>query len=34
MPAALSAVPVMCNLGVKEKEDRFAGLWSSTLAFF
>lgn len=26
-------VPVMCNLGVKEKQDRFAKLWESTIAF-
>jgi hypothetical protein len=33
-PAASLAVPAMCNLGVKEKEGRFAKLWDSTLAFF
>jgi pimeloyl-ACP methyl ester carboxylesterase len=31
-PAAL-AVPVMCNLGIKEKTGRFASLWASTFAF-
>ena len=34
IPTAASAVPVMCNLGIKERDDRFAGLWKSTLAFF
>jgi pimeloyl-ACP methyl ester carboxylesterase len=34
IPAAAYAVPVMCNLGIKERDDRFAGLWKSTLAFF
>ena len=34
MPTASFAVPVMCNLGVKEKEGRFADLWNSTFAFF
>ncbi len=33
-PAAALAVPVMCNLGIKEKTDRFARLWESTFAFF
>jgi pimeloyl-ACP methyl ester carboxylesterase len=33
-PRASLGVPVMCNLGVKEKEGRFARVWESTLAFF
>ena len=34
MPEASLAVPVMCNIGVKERQDRFAKLWESTFAFF
>ena len=33
-PAASFAVPVMCNLGVKEKEGSFAWVWNSTFTFF
>jgi pimeloyl-ACP methyl ester carboxylesterase len=33
-PAASLTVPVMCNLGRKEKEGRFARLWDGTLVFF
>lgn len=34
VPTAAYAVPVLCNLGIKERDDRFAGLWKSTFAFF
>jgi pimeloyl-ACP methyl ester carboxylesterase len=38
LPDAVSAVPIMCNLGTKEgvtvKEGRFAGAWAANEAFF
>jgi len=38
LPDAISAVPIMCNLGTKEgvtvKEGRFAGAWASNEKFF
>lgn len=32
--AAALSVPVMCNLGVKEKEGRFIWIWDTTFEFF
>ena len=35
IPAAAYAIPVMCNPGAKEKEDkRFSGAWTGTFAMF
>lgn len=34
IPPLAYEVPVVCNLGIKEHNDRFAQLWKSTVEFF
>jgi hypothetical protein len=34
LPAAIYTIPAMCNAGVKEQQDRFAPLWTASLAWF
>jgi hypothetical protein len=33
-PAGALEVPVLCNLGLKERDDRFGRLWTNTTSFF